>query len=263
MQVAKEDLAEFSSRMNTFTEHKFLFALSLLIFLALAWSGEETDIVSSSYPPPPLFRGVFSIHFPLAALPADSVGGSYIWIPIPEMGFLFCPTVPFPKNNGWWEFPIHIMTLFPFLEKYAAVSDISFGAGFQVPPMYRMGISYRFIEGRFYPVSGKFYAHIAEANIAIPVKGFSGAGAIFDWIIASNLDLGSPYVSQDKQYDRYTGSAFAIAPYWNFKMRYGRLRLSYRIVLASSIVGTESQKQTTYKVKTRSVSAIEVNYTYP
>ncbi len=250
--------------MKSADKHKILLLMLLFLFCGTisVW-GNEQDSVKIPISPPPLFRGVFVVHFPLAALPADSVGGSYIWIPIPEMGFSFCPTVPFPANNGWWEFPIHIMTLLPFLEKYVAIGDISFGAGFQFPPLYRMGIAYRFIEGRFYPVSGKFYAHIIEADIALPIKGFSGAGAKLDWIMNSNLDLGSPYVSQNEAYNRYQGSAFAIAPYWKFKMQYGRLTLAYRIVLTSSIVGTESQKQSSYTVKTRSISALEINYTYP
>lgn len=249
--------------MKNANKHKFLLLILLLLLCSVPTSGDETDTVSVSISPPPLFRGVFVVHLPLAALPADSVGGSYIWIPIPEMGFSFCPTVPFPANNGWWEFPIHILTLAPFIEKYAAIGDISFGAGFQFPPLYRMGIAYRFIEGRFYPVNGKFYAHIAEADIALPVKGFSGAGAKLDWIMSTNLDLGSPYVSQNETYNHYQGSAFAIAPYWKFKMRYGRLTLAYRIVLTSNIVGTESQKQSSYTVRTRSISALELNYTYP
>lgn len=249
---------------NTGGYKYFSFSIIILLFFCaiLAWS-DEGDSIKTSFSPPSLFRGVFIVHFPLAALPSDSIGGSYIWMPIPEMGFSFCPTVQFPAKNGWWEFPIHIMTLLPFIEKYAALGDVSFGAGFQFPPLYKMGIAYRFIEGKFYPVDAKFYAHIMEADIALPVKGFSGAGAKLDWIINTNLDLGSPYVSQNKTYDHYSGSAFAIAPYWNFKMQYGTLTLTYRIVLTSSIVGTESQKQNSYTVRTRSVSALELNYIYP
>lgn len=248
-------------RRKNFTLFRLETAVLLIVISGLLFScaAEEMEKIE----PPPLFRGAILVHLPFAALPADSAGGSYMWIPIPEMGFSFCPTVQFPAKNGWWEFPIHILTFCPFLEKYGAIGDISIGAGFQVPPLYRMGVAYRFIEGRFYPLKGQFYAHIIEADIALPVKGFSGAGAKVDWIFSTNLDISAPYTVEDESYDHYEGSAFAIAPYWKFKLKYGQLTLAYRIVLSSNIVGVSTGKQTTYKLKTRSISALEINYTYP
>ncbi len=234
--------------------------LIVAVFASLSFGFEDDSVNVAS---PPIFRGMMVVHFPLAALPRDSIGGSYFWIPIPEMGFSFCPTIQFPEKNGWWEFPIHILTFFPFLEKYGAMGDVSIGAGFQVPPYYKMGIAYRFIEGKFYPVGGSFYAHIAETDFKLPIKGLPGTGVKFDWIMQTKLKMTAPYTSDGKSYDRYQGSAFAVAIYWKFNLKYGQLTTSYRVVLGSKIVGTESQKQTSYQVRTRSVSAFELEYTYP
>ncbi len=229
-------------------------ALSALCVAAFASGADER---------PPLVRGVMTVHFPLGALPADSAGRSFFWIPIPEMGFEVVPTMPFPTGGGWWEFPIHILTLFPFLDKYGSLGDVSIGAGFRVPPIYCFCVSYRFLGGRFYPMDGRFYAHVVGAEIALPIRGFSAAGASLDWVVASNLDLGAPYTRGGKSYDHYEGSAFAIAPYWRFELRYGVLRVSYRVVVSSRFSATSTQTQTSYSPKTRSVSAFELRYEYP
>jgi hypothetical protein len=236
---------------------KITVATAILIFASALYCDDDVEI---SYPK--LFRGEISTHLPIAVFPSDSTNGKYIWIPIPEMGFSICPIIPFSTNNGWWEFPIHILTFFPFIEKYGALGDISIGAGFQFPPLYRMSVAYRFIEGRFYPVDGKFYAHIAEADIAVPVKGFSGAGAKFDWLFSSSFEMNGNYNTSEKKFDTYQGSVFAIAPYWKFPLKYGVLTTAYRVVLASSIVGSAGAGSTE-QLKTKSVSAFEINYTYP
>ena len=231
------------------------------IFILLSFSALFAVPVDSL---PPLFQGTILMHFPLAAFPSDSAGGSYFWIPVPEMGFSFHPIIKFPEGNGWWEFPIHILTFFPFLDKYAALGDVSIGAGFQAPPQYKFGLAYRFISGKFYPVRSSFYAHILEVDIAVPVKGFSGAGAKFDWLFSSDFEMTAPYVaSTGKSYDHYEGTVFAIAPYWRFPLKYGQMCLAYRIVVNANLIGMNTQTQSSYKVNSRSISAFELNYTYP
>ena len=212
---------------------------------------------------PQIFRGKILMHFPLGAFPADSAGGSYIWLPIPEMGFTFCPTIKFKQGGGWWEFPIHIMTFFPFLEKYAALGDVSFGAGLQAPPLYHFGISYRFIQGKFYPLNADFHAHIVQSNLALPIIGFSGAGVKIEWLVSSRFDMDTPYTTDEINYDHYEGSVIAIAPYWKFPLKYGQISIAYRVVVSTSLTGTETQKQNTYSLETRTVSAFEIGYTYP
>ncbi len=212
---------------------------------------------------PDLFQGKMIMHFPLGALPRDTTGTNFFWMPIPEMGFQFNPVVPFVSEEGWWEFPIHIMTFFPFLDKYGALGDIALGAGFQAPPLYKFRLSYRFMAGAFYPVEGTFHGHITEADISLPVEGFSGAGVKFSWVIKFMLDMDKPYQSQDKVYDHYEGGVFAIAPYWKFPLKYGNILLAYRLVLSSQISGRDSQKDYSYQVKTSTVSTFEIDYTYP
>jgi len=243
--------------MNTLRS-TFVFSI-LFILTSTAFAGENNDKLES----PALFQGKIIMHFPIGALPRDSTGTSFFWMPIPEMGFNFCPTIPFDEGDGWWEFPMHVMAFFPFLEKWGALGDISIGAGFQAPPLYRMGIAYRFMSGRFYPLEASFYTHIAEVDISLPIRGFSGAGAKFDWIITCNLDMNKPYTSDGKAYDHYEGTLFTIAPYWKFDIKYGIITLAYRLVVSSKLTGTDIGKNTSYEMKTKSVSAIEVDYTYP
>ena len=233
-----------------------LVILVAIFRVSLAQSDEKT--VS-----PPLFQGKMVIHFPIGAFPRDTTGSHFFWMPIPEMGFQLNPTIEFPSGKGWWEFPIHILTFFPFLDKYAALGDISIGAGFQAPPLYRFDIGYRYIAGRFYPLDAKFHGHIAEVDIALPVKGFSGAGAKFDWVISSAFDMNKTFVSTNKVYNHYEGSVFAIAPYWKFRLKYGTLAIAYRLVLSSKLSGTDKEKNYVHPVQTSTVSSIEVDYTYP
>ncbi|MCD6594692.1 hypothetical protein J7L68_03345 [bacterium] len=239
--------------------HKILGIFIVLIAICgISFAQTEDKIIS-----PPLFRGKLIVHFPIGAFPRDTTGSHFFWMPIPEMGFQFNPIIKFDSGKGWWEFPVHILTFFPFLDKYAALGDISIGAGFQAPPLYKFDIGYRYIAGRFYPLDAKFHGHIAELDIALPVKGFSGAGAKFEWVISSAFDMNKTFVSTNKVYNHYEGSVFAIAPYWNFHLKYGTILLAYRLVLSSKLSGTDTEKDYVHQIRTSTVSSLEFDYTYP
>ena len=232
-----------------------------IISLVLCGVAAAQDSLAS----PPLFRGKISIYFPFGAVPRDTTGRHFFWIPVPEMGFKFTPTIRFKSGRGWWEFPVHIMTFFPFLDEYGALGDVSVGAGFAAPPAYRMGIYYRFMAGSFYPVDGAFYGHIVGADVSVPIKGVSIGGAKLDWVVFFKFDMGKKYVSASgrKIYDHYEGSVFSIAPYWKFPLKYGEILLAYRVVLGSTITGADSEKNDAHRVQTRTASMIEFEYTYP
>ena len=230
--------------------------------VVLAALGEvRADGDSLAYPQ--LFRGKITVYFPFAAVPKDTTGHNFFWLPVPEMGFQFTPIIKFKSGRGWWEFPVHIMTFFPFLDRYAALGDVSVGAGFAAPPSYRMGIYYRFMAGSFYPVDGRFSGHIAGADISIPIKGLSVGGAKLDWVIFFKFDMHKTFVSTKKVYDHYEGSVFSIAPYWRFPLKYGTITLAYRVVLPSNLTGADTGKNNTYTVRTHTFSMIEFEYIYP
>ncbi len=52
-----------------------------------------------------------------------------VWFPGVEMGFTFTPSMNF--DDYYLEFPIHIQTIPPFLDKYAAMGDAGIAAYFR------------------------------------------------------------------------------------------------------------------------------------
>jgi len=235
---------------------KIVLAAIICFIVSSSWAVDSVVV-------PPLFRGTFIVNFPMAAFPYDSFGGRYIWFPIPEMGFTITPTIPFGDGSGFWEFPIHVMTFFPFLEKYGALGDIKIGAGFQALNIYLFRLNYRFIEGRYYPLGAKFHAHVASVDVALPIRGFSAAGGHFEWAMNTSWKMEVPFQSGGKEYNKYTGSMFSIAPFWRFRLKYGELMLSYRVIIVNKMVGTSTEKGYSYTIRKSSTSAFELKYMYP
>lgn len=212
---------------------------------------------------PPLIRGTITINLPIVVFPRDSFGGSSVWIPIPEMGFTFNPILPFKEGNGFWEFPIQILTFFPFLEKWAALGDFQLGVGFQIPPIYKFDVHYRFLSGKYYPMGGKFQAHMAGVDIMLPIKGFSAAGVSVDWVFDLVWTMTASYSTNGGEFGRYDGTIALISPYWKFPLNFGKIILYYRFVVASKLVGVDNAKQSKHIVRNSSTSTLEVKFLYP
>lgn len=230
--------------------------LTLLLFSAVE-SGQKTE-------PPPIFRGILIAELPLTVIPVDSTSGGPIWIPVPEMGFAFHPTIRFKDGMGWWEFPANIMTFAPFLDKYGAIGDISIGAGFEAPPVYRFGIRYRYLTGVVRPVNGRFNANAFVVDVALPIQGFTSSGVRFEWVADFKLDMDRNCLAGEVvKYHYFSGTFLTLVPYWRFRPGYGEITLAIRIVLSHKITGTDTQTHSSYRVKNTSITMGEITYTFP
>ena len=209
-----------------------------------------------------LIRGEVLIHFPLMVFSVDSAEGKATWFPIPEMGFRITPTIGF--KGGWFAFPIRIMAMFPFTDDYAALGDASVGVETHVPPFFHGGLSYRFMRGKIYPVSGEMYAHIIGLDLGLPIQNLKGSGIALDWIVDTEVELGNPYTDNEITWDAYRGNALTLAPYWSFSPGgYGEATLAYRFTIFQNFEGYDDETQATYAVGKQSVNLIELRYVYP
>jgi len=209
-----------------------------------------------------LVRGEILVHFPLMVFPLDSADGAVTWFPVPEMGFIFTPTIGF--EGGWFAFPIRVLGMFPFTDDYAALGDASAGCEVHVPPFFHGGLSYRFMRGKVYPVRGDFQAHIVGLDLGLPIQQLKGSGVAVDWIIDTQVELGRPFSDNEITWDSYSGNALTLMPYWCFSPGgYGKLRLAYRFSILQHFEGLDDETQATYIAGQQSVNLIELRYTYP
>ncbi|MCK5832813.1 hypothetical protein KAH81_03985 [bacterium] len=208
-----------------------------------------------------IFRGEILIHFPLVVFPLDSAGGDVAWIPIPEMGFRFTPTISF--RGGWFAFPIRLMGMFPFTDDWVALGDASVSFEAHIPPVHA-GVHYRFMRGKVYPVKGEGYAHITGIDLGIPIEGLSGTGVSLDWITYAKLEIGRTYQQSGISWDYYDGNVLTLSPYWTFSPGdYGEITLAYRFPLLQTFKGYDDETQATYDVGKGSFSMVEFRYVYP
>ena len=236
-----------------------LFGVSVSVFAGVNRDSLQAAIADSLRNK--LFRGEILIHFPLVVFPLDSAGGDVTWIPVPEMGFRFTPTIGF--QGGWFAFPIRVMGMFPFTDDYAALGDASIACEAHVPP-YHAGVHYRFMRGKIYPVKGNFIAHIAGIDLGIPVSGLGGSGIAVDWLFYTKLEIGRPFYQNERSWDSYEGNTLTVAPYWSFSPGgYGELTLAYRFTILQNFEGYDDETSATYVVGKQSISLIELRYVYP
>ncbi|RKZ29967.1 hypothetical protein DRQ36_07030 [bacterium] len=237
----------------------FLFCIVSAVFAGVNRDSLQAAIADSLRNK--LFRGEILIHFPLVVFPLDSASGDVTWIPVPEMGFRFTPTIGF--RGGWFAFPIRVMGMFPFADDYAALGDASIGCEVYVPP-YHAGVHYRLMRGKIYPVRGNFIGHIAGVDLGIPVSGLGGSGVSIDWVFYTKLELGRTFQQSGVNWDSYKGNTLTVAPYWSFTPGgYGELTLAYRFTILQSFEGYDDETSATYEVGKQSISLIELRYVYP
>jgi len=214
-----------------------------------------------------LVRGEILVHFPLMVFPLDSADGDVTWFPVPEMGFIFTPTIGF--EGGWFAFPIRVLGMFPFTDDYAALGDASAGCEVHVPPFFHGGLSYRFMRGKVYLGEDQKYthhmnAHIVGLDVGLPIEQLKGSGVVIDWIIDTQVDLGGTFTQNGTEWDSYSGNALTLMPYWCFSPGgYGKLRLAYRFSILQHFEGLDDETQATYIAGQQSVNLIELRYTYP
>ncbi len=236
-------------------------ALLVLLCAFIALHAQQT--VTKTVVLPKILQGMLTLDMPFITLPNDSGMSTNLWVPIPEMGFAFVPSIPFENGYGYWEFPIHAASCFPFLEEWVALSDVGVGAGFEIPPVYKLLISYRYISGRYYPIDARFNAHIASIDVKVPVRQIPNVGVRFEFATSVRATLGKPYFKDGAYYDLYEGHAFAIVPNWKFPLKYGNLVLAYRVIFGADITGTDATKNNSYKAGSGTPSSLEIQYVYP
>ena len=205
-----------------------------------------------------IFRGEILFHFPLFVVPTDTATEEYTWFPIPEMGFMFNPIVPF--RGGWFAFPISLLGMFPFTDDWAALGDLSAGVEVHAPP-YHAGLGYRYMRGKIYPIKGNIDAHFATADLGIPIKELGGSGIALEWLVYSKVESGVEFGTG--RWNSYDGSAILLKPYWTLSPGgYGDLTLAYRFSIYENFRGYNNLGET-YNVEDQGFSTLELRYVYP
>ncbi|MBN2542443.1 hypothetical protein JXI42_06210 [bacterium] len=237
----------------------------LVVFgaVAFAFAQEEDTLETPSLliPKPALFRGTMSSHLPLIVVPLDSAGGRFTWFPIPEIGVVLTPS--FKTRNYQFEFPVTVKALFPFLDYYGTLSDLSVESIWRVSNDLSFGGEYRLIRGRFQPLDGKFITHVASLDIGIPIQDFYLSGLKFEWAVSTSIEFSSGFREQDKINKEYKGSVIIITPYWRFRTRYGNIYISFRSVLSSKINRVILASDEVEPTKSESIYSLEISFIYP
>jgi hypothetical protein len=232
-----------------------LFLVSAAFCIVDTTSTHETIVQKLELPAP--IRGVFSLHLPLTTFSLDSsTGGGQIWFPAPEMGLVFTPIMLF--EDYYFEFPISMQTIPPFLDDLAALGDISLGANFRTFHRWGFGMSYRYLQLKHRSSTANVNGHLWTFDVGVPYQKLRLQGMKFEWLISGSLE----YKASSRPIKRYDGNAIMFSPYWTFDTKYGRLEATWRTMIYSHFTGMK-QTGELWDVKTPTLSEFELMFTYP
>ena len=206
---------------------------------------------------PAFVRGRLILHAPLMTFNIDSTGGDKsIWVPGPEFGFVFTPTMTF--KDYYLEFPIGLQTIPPFLDKWGALGDFYFGASMRTYDGLGFGMSFRYLRAKYYPEALLVNGYMWTLDLGFPIKKINMRGIKFDWLISADME----YFTGSRPIKRYDGSAMFLTPYWQFDLSQGNIEMNVRMMFYSNFRGTK-QDGSLHKPNIQNIYEAEIIYTYP
>ena len=251
--------------MLSYLSKTSIFLLIVLAFASatLADAGlDSTETINPSdtlLKPPAYVRGIITAHAPLTLFDiGEDKDSDPVWFPGGEFGFIITPTMEF--DDFYFEFPIHIQTIPPFLEKYAAIGDVGVGAYFRTWRRWGLGTSYRYLRANYYPSNALIDGHLWTLDVGVPYQQLRLQGFKFEWLVTGKLEF---FGNADRPIKKYTGTAFFISPYWSFELEQGRIEILWRTMVASRFTGVRSDNGELWKAGTPTISTFEINFTYP
>ncbi len=239
--------------------------IALLAFGLLAQEDNEQQNADSLNPAdtilqvPAYIRGIFTFHLPVTTFEIGAEKTESVWFPMAEMGFSITPTMVW--DDYFLEFPLRVKTIPPFLDKYAAIGDISAAAYFRTYRNWGLGMEYRYARAKYYPGGVLLDGHIWTLDLGVPFETLWLKGLKLEWLAAGKIEW---WGDTERDIIKFSGTAFMISPYWTFELEQGDIEIIFRTMVNADFSGYRNRgRGPLYQASTPSISEFEIHYTYP